>query len=75
MTNETTKSINDGDNRRRVTLHGSTIGWITKWHQRDKVNDTGVPRFSAKPLGVGIARHDCRTYASAVAYLVGYATA
>lgn len=66
------KSINDGDNRRRVTLDGNTIGWITKWYERDEVNNTGVPRYSAKPIGLGVARHNCETYSSALAYLRCY---
>ena len=69
---KTITSILDGDNRRRVMLNGKTIGWVTKWYERDRLNGTGIPRFSAKPIGLSVPRHSCETYSSAVAYILGY---
>lgn len=65
----------DGDSRRRITRKsdGCILGWITTWLESDKVNHTGIKRFSAAPFGVGIAKHNCETFSSAVAYLKGYA--
>lgn len=71
MSAEKVEHINDGDNRRRLVLNGQTLGWITKWHERDAVNDTGVPRFYAKPIGASVA-HNCESYSSAVAYIRNY---
>ncbi len=63
--------ILDGDNRRRVVFKGITLGWITKWYQRDALNETGIKRFLANPIGSG-QRLDCETYQSAVAFILGY---
>ena len=66
-----TISINDGDNRRRVTHKGLTIGWITKWHERDSLNGTGIPRYNSKPIGLSEAAN-CETYEGAVSYLLHF---
>jgi hypothetical protein len=66
------QSVLDGDGRYRVVRDGVILGWITKWYETDAVNKTGIKRFSAKPMGLGMARHDCETYSSALGYLVGY---
>ncbi len=66
------RHIQDGDNRRRMVIDGNTVGWITKWHKRDVVNNTGIPMFSAKPIGLSVAKHDCETFRSAEAYILGY---
>ena len=66
------KHIQDGDNRRRVVVDGKTIGWITKWYKSDAVNKTGIKMFSAKPIGISVVKHDCETYKSAEAYILGY---
>lgn len=67
------EAILDGDDRYRIRIDGHVVGWVTKWYLRDAVNSTGIKRFSAKPMGLGIARHECETFSSAVAYLRGHA--
>lgn len=64
--------IPDGDNRRRMVVDGVTLGWITKWYKSDSVNRTGIKMFSAKPIGLSVMKHDCETYKSAEAYILGY---
>ena len=66
------ESIRDGDNRYRVVREGATIGWVTKWYERDALNNTGIKRFHAKPIGLSVSRTNCETYASAIAYIVNY---
>ncbi len=62
----------DGNNRRRMVVNGVTLGWITKWYKRDSLNHTGIKMYSAKPIGLSAVRHDCETYKSAEAYILGY---
>lgn len=64
--------IQDGDNRRRMVFNGQTLGWITTWYKSDAVNKTGIKMFSAKPIGLSAVKHDCETYKSAEAYILGY---
>jgi hypothetical protein len=66
------EGIRDGDDRYRVVRNGSTIGFITKWYERDSLRSTGIKRFHAKPIGCSIARPNCETYSSAVAYIIAY---
>jgi len=58
--------IQDGDDRRRMVVDGVTLGWITKWYKSD------IKMFAAKPIGLSVAKHDCETYKSAEAYILGY---
>ncbi len=62
--------LDGSDNRRRIVVDGATIGWITKWYETDKVNQTGIKRFAAKPLGACPARVNCDSMSSAEAYLL-----
>jgi len=71
MSSDKIDSIRDGDNRYRVVRDGATLGHVTVWYQRHRVNSTGVKRFRSKPLGAA-PPHDCDTYSSAIAYMVGY---
>jgi hypothetical protein len=64
--------LQDGNDRRRMIVDGQTVGWITKWYRADPVNQTGVKMFSAKPIGASVAMHDCDSYKSAEAYIIGY---
>ena len=67
-----TTLVRDGDNTYRVLdADGFTLGWVEKWYERDSVNNTGVPRFAARPLGVHVHRYDCLSVSSAVAYIRG----
>ena len=58
------------DGRCKVVKDGAIMGWVTKWHKRELVNETGVAFFSAKPVGDSPARHNCETQSSALAYLL-----
>ena len=64
--------LDGNDNRRRMVVEGKTLGWITKWYKSDAVNKTGIKMFSAKPIGLSAVKHDCETYKSAEAYILGY---
>lgn len=65
--------IRDGDTRYRVVTDKLlTIGWIEVWHMTDEVNRTGIKRFSARPVGASVAKHDCESSSSAVAYIKNY---
>jgi hypothetical protein len=65
--------LDGSDDRYRISKGDRILGWVTRWYKSDRVNATGIKMFSAKPLGPGIARHECETFSSATAYLEGYA--
>lgn len=61
---------NECRDRQQVVDGGEIVGWVTVWHDRKALNETGVKMFSAKPVGPHPARHDYKTRDSAENYIL-----
>ena len=64
--------VRDGDNRYKVSdaETGFVLGWIESWYLRDAVNGTGIKMWRASILCVGVIRHDCESYSSALSAIL-----
>lgn len=69
---EPTTSIKDGESTYRVEGDGRVLGWITKWHESDQVNKTGIKRFTARPICHAGESATFDAYPLAVSFLIKF---
>lgn len=62
--------IKESDDKFKIERNGETLGWIYRYYPRNL--EEGSVRYQANPIASNSSRDDCRTYDSAVSFILNY---